>query len=197
MRRFLFVSHTVPALGAWGLDDLCGDGGRVDVLCRGVQATLFLSHDLRKDTEVYLAFTADPKLPTVIRLQGAHINRLNPDERSTAARIRNALRKRPEDPWWEEVDAGLHVAPFSLSEIAEHLDGTPVILDKDGDDLESIDLPEDPIFVLGDHQPLSEAETSLFPGAMRVSLGPVWYHGNHVASVVQYRLDRAVGGGLP
>ncbi len=93
MRRFLFVAHTTPPDGNWGLDDLPGSAGRVDVLCRAVQSTLFLSHDLRRDTDVYLAFTADPERPVCIRFEGARVQRLNPDERSTAARIRSALRE--------------------------------------------------------------------------------------------------------
>lgn len=189
-RRFLFVSHTVPPTGDWGLDDLAGGAGRVDVLCRAIQSTLFLSHDLRADTECILAFVADPNAPTAIRMEGGKVNRLNPDERSTAARIRNALRARHDDPWWEEAETGIHVAPFTLAELADELDGTPVVLHKDGTDLESADLPADPLFILGDHQPLSDDELAPFAGGERISLGPVWYHGNHVASVVQYTLDR-------
>ena len=95
-RTFLTVSHTVPTDGAWGLDDLAGGAGRVDVLCRNVQAALCWSHDLRPDTDVVLVF-ADPERPTAVRIQGGQVRLLNPDERSTASRIRNALRHRPED----------------------------------------------------------------------------------------------------
>lgn len=190
MRRFLFVSHTVPPTGDWGLDDLAGGAGRVDVLCRAIQSTLFLSHDLRPDTECILAFVADPASPTAIKFQGASINRLNPDERSTAARIRNALRARHDDPWWEEVEFGVHVAPFTLTELAADLDGTAVVLHKDGADIDAAQFPDAPLFVLGDHQPLSDEELAVFADAQQVSLGPVWYHGNHVASIVQFTLDR-------
>ena len=125
-RTFLTVSHTVPTDGAWGLDDLAGGAGRVDVLCRNVQAALCWSHDLRADTDIVLVF-ADPDRPTAVRIRGAHVRHLNPDERSTAARIRNALKARPEDAWWEDVEPGIQVAPFTLTETLEDLDGTVVV----------------------------------------------------------------------
>lgn len=186
MRHFIFVSHTVPVAADWNLNDLCGGAGRVDVLCRALQSTLFLSHDLRGDTTVTFVFLNGP--PTAVRFD-ATVNRLNPDERSTAARIQQALRGRPEDPWWEEIQQGVHVAPFTLQEVLEELQGTQVVLDKEGTHLEDTTLPNDPIFILGDHQPLTEAELAPAAGATRISLGPVWYHGNHVASVLQYKLD--------
>ncbi len=189
-RTFVFVSHTVPVDGAWGLDDLCGEAGRVDVMCRALQSTLFLSHDLRQDTHAVLFFATDPRKPTAIRFDGGKVNRLNPDERSTAARIRNALQARHEDPWWNRVEDGIEMAPFSLAELAAELDGTPIILHKDGVALEETTLPPNPVFVLGDHLPLTDDEMAPFAAAQRVSLGPVWYHGNHVASILHHRMDR-------
>lgn len=199
VRRFLFVSHTVPPTGDWPLDDLAGTAGRVDVLCRAVQSTLFLSHGLRGETEVLLAFVKDPDHPTAIRLRGADVKGLHPDERSIAGVLRAALQSRPRDPWWDDVRPGVSVAPFDLETIAADpaatdRGATPVVLHKDGAPLEEAALPAAPLFILGDHEPLTRDEESVFPGAARVSLGPVWYHGNHVASVLQYTLDRRGAG---
>lgn len=194
MRRFLFLSHTAPPDGAWGLDDLPGQAGRVDVLCRNVQAAFHVSHGLRDDVEVFLVFAADPARPTAIRLVGAHIQHLNPDERSTAARIQQALRARPEDPWWEEVQPGLHVAPFSLGQVLDDLEsgGIPVLLDPDGAPVEDAELPGEALFLLSDHVPFTAEEYRLLDdrGTRRVSLGDAWYHGNHAVAVVQWVLDR-------
>ena len=189
MRRFIFLSHTVPTSGEWNLNDLCGGAGRVDVLCRALQSTLFLSHNLRDDTEVIFVFQNGD--PTAIKFD-ATVNRLNPDERSTAARFQQALRARHDDPWWEEIQQGIHVAPFRLEDVLEELYGTIVVLDKDGEHLETATLPSDPIFILGDHQPLTEVELAPAGDTQRISLGPVWYHGNHVASVLQYKLDNGL-----
>lgn len=186
MRNFIFVSHTVPVDANWNLKDLCGTAGRVDVLCRALQSTLFLSHNLRKDTVVTFIFQNGPA--TAVQFD-ATVNRLNPDERSTAARILQALQARHDDPWWEEIQQGIKVAPYTLAEVLAEMEGIIVVLDKDGVHLEETTLPSDPIFLLGDHQPLTEEELAPAGDATRVSLGPIWYHGNHVASILQYKLD--------
>lgn len=59
MRRFLLRSHTIDPAGKWGLDDLCGDGGRVDVACRFLSSCLFLSHGVRDDVEAYIVVGPD------------------------------------------------------------------------------------------------------------------------------------------
>ncbi len=190
MRRFVFVSHTVPPNGLWTIDDLAGGAGRVDVLCRNVQAAMFLSHGLREDTDVYLVFQKETTEPVTVHFQGSQIKRLNPDERSTAARIRNALRARHQDLWWEDVEDGVKVAPFGLKRLLQELDGTPIVLHKDGTPLENAEFPSHPIFLLGDHQPLTDEELAVVPDAARISLGDQWYHGNHVTVIVQHHLDR-------
>lgn len=193
MRRFLFVSHAVPPRGDWPLDDLAGAAGRVDVLCRAVQSTLFLSHSLRADTELLLVFAADPATPAALRLYGATLRNLHPDERAIAGMLRTGLAARPADAWWHDVRPGLAAAPFDLAAVAAEArtaGAHAVVLHKDGAPLATTDLPLEPLFVLGDHEPLTDAELALFAGAPHVSLGPVWYHGNHVASVLQYTLDQ-------
>lgn len=185
MRRFVVVSHTVPTHGEWGLDDLAGAAGRVDVLCRAVGMALFTSHGIRDDTEVLLVF---PHGPSTIRIRGAQVQRLNPDERSTAARIRNALRQPRPDPWWEEVEPGIQVAPFGL---VDALGKASVLwLDRDGQDVLDAELPEG-TWVLSDHEPFSDQEQELLRvRATRISLGDAWYHGHHAIGVVQFLLDR-------
>lgn len=196
MRRFVIVSHTGKASGDWPLDDLCGAAGRVDVLCRALNSAFFVSHGIREDVEAVLVFV-DPARPTAVRFDGAHLNRLNPDERSLASRVQQALRARGEDPWWERPQDGLHVAPFTLQEVIDDLrgrapDAVPVLLDPKGEPLEAAVLPAEPVFFLSDHRPFNDAEHRLFEGlgARRVSLGDAWYHGNHVISCVHWCMDR-------
>jgi tRNA (pseudouridine54-N1)-methyltransferase len=196
MRRFATVSHTGRSDGAWRLDDLPGSAGRIDVLCRNLQSALFLSHGLRDDVEAFAVFvgaTAADRGRTV-RIQGGAIQRLNPDERSTAARLQQALQTAWTVPDWKEVQRGLSVAGFGLEGLLDDLAGrcTPVLLDPKGTPIEEWQAPKDPLFLLSDHTPFTPAEYALLDGrgVERVSLGPHWYHGNHAISVVQWWLDR-------
>ncbi len=194
MRRFLVISHTAPPDGQWDLNDLAGASGRADVLCRAVSTALFLSHGIRADTEILMVFAADATRPRALRIRGASIQRLSPDERSLAGRLRQALRAGAdlEDPWWEEVDAGLEVAPFTLDEVLSEIPDPVVLLEPDGEAIESADLPADAVYALSDHLPFSGVELAHLArrASMRVSLGPQWYHGHAVIAVVQQRLDR-------
>lgn len=190
MRRFVIVSHTVPPAGDWSLDDLAGGAGRVDVLCRNVQAALCWSHDLRADTEVVMVFAADPAMPRAVRIHGGQVRLLNPDERSTAARIRNALQHPCPDPWWEDVEPGIQVAPFTLAEALAELDGEPVVFHKDGNPLQAAAVPEEPVFLMGDHQPLTDEDLAVAPDAARFSFGGRWLHGNHIIAITQWLLDQ-------
>jgi tRNA (pseudouridine54-N1)-methyltransferase len=194
VRRFVTVSHTADASGGWHLNDLAGGAGRVDLLARNVQAALFLSHGLRPDVESYAVLAAAPARQRTVRIDGGKVQMLHPDERSTAARLQQALKEAWSVPDWKEVQRGLAVAGFGLEGLLEDLQGkgTLVLLDPEGTPLPDWAPPPDPIFLLSDHAPFAPREYALLDGlgAQRVSLGPHWYHGNHAIAVVNWWLDR-------
>ncbi|MES2155289.1 MAG: tRNA (pseudouridine(54)-N(1))-methyltransferase TrmY [bacterium] len=194
MRRFVTVSHTGESSGDWSLNELSAAAGRVDVLCRNMQAAFFLSHGLREDVESYAVFARSPVRQKTVRIEGAKIQMLNPDERSTAARLQQALKASWSVPDWKEVQRGLSVAAFGLEELLVDLKGkgTFVLLDPAGAAIDSWMPPADPILLLSDHVPFSAAEYRAIEaaGAQRVSLGPHWYHGNHAIAVAQWWMDR-------
>ncbi len=194
MRRFVTVSHTADSSGDWTLNDLAAKAGRVDLLCRNIQSAFFLSHGLREDVEFYAVFAASPVRQKTVRIRGSAIQMLHPDERSTAARLQQALVASWSVPDWKEVQNGLAVAGFGLEELLDDLKGkgTLVLLDPKGEAIESWTPPTEPIFLLSDHVPFTKAEYAHLDkvGAQRVSLGPHWYHGNHAMAIVQWHLDK-------
>ncbi len=139
-------------------------------------------------------FGASPLRAKTVRIEGAKIQMLNPDERSTAARLQQALKASWSVPDWKEVQRGLSVAAFGLEELLSDIKGkgTLVLLDPDGAAIETWKPPAEPTLVLSDHVPFSAAEYKALDaaGAQRVSLGPHWYHGNHAISVAQWHMDK-------
>jgi tRNA (pseudouridine54-N1)-methyltransferase len=112
VRRFLLIAHRVPVSGEFTLNDLAGGAGRMDEIARAVSTGFTLSNDLRRDTEVTVLFVAEPP-PAARRIDivGARVRYLNPDERSTAALLKNALvRSRGIDREFE-ASPGLRVGP--------------------------------------------------------------------------------------
>ena len=111
MRRFLILAHRVPTDGEFTLNDLAGGAGRLDEVARAVSTAFTLSNDLRRDTEVSILFVASPP-PKARRIDlfGAGLRFLNPDERSTAALLKNALVRSRDFPHPFESSPGLVVA---------------------------------------------------------------------------------------
>lgn len=112
MRRFLILAHRVPVSGEFTLNDLAGGAGRMDEIARAVSTAFTLSNDLRRDTEVTVLFVAEPS-PRArrITLTGTRLRYLNPDERSTAALLKNALTRAREYSREFESSPGLTIAP--------------------------------------------------------------------------------------
>src|SRR5512137_2111803 len=129
MRRFVVLSHKVPTSGEFSLNDLPGTGGRVDVLCRAVGASLFVSHGVRPDTEVTLLVQNSVQ----VRIAGDRVKRLNPDERSTAAILQLALRGAAPDE--AETTPGVIASPSTLPQVLDRLyqlEAHPIVLHEEG-----------------------------------------------------------------
>ncbi|MBN1857798.1 tRNA (pseudouridine(54)-N(1))-methyltransferase TrmY [Candidatus Bipolaricaulota bacterium] len=192
MRRFVILGHKAPVSPAFTLDDLPGSAGRIDVLCRAIGASLFLSHDLRRDVEVTLVLRDQVE----IRIVGSRVKRLNPDERSTAALLRKALARLAEieDGDGEEIEStpGIFVRPSGLSEVLDRVYQTgshPVMLHEHGDPIESMEFPEDTTFFLSDHEEFSEDDYERLDHLERVSLGRQPLHTSQCITITHYLMD--------
>jgi len=187
MRRFVVLGHKAPVEPGFTLNDLPGSAGRLDVLCRAIGAGFFLSHDLRRDVEMVLLLQNRIQL----RLVGDRLKHLNPDERSTAALIQRALERVEA----EEVEStpGFFVSEGSLPEVLDRLyqvGAHPLVLDEEGEPIESVGLPDDPAFFLSDHEDFAEHEAEVLADLPRVSLGRRPLHASQCITIVHYLLDR-------
>ncbi|KAL1519827.1 hypothetical protein AB1Y20_023333 [Prymnesium parvum] len=92
-RDLLVLCHGVPrrvAAGAVRLDEL--PHGRVDLMARCVCAALFYSHGVRKAARVALLL---PEWRRALRVDGAAVKGLRPDERTIGEALRRALLAAP------------------------------------------------------------------------------------------------------
>jgi tRNA (pseudouridine54-N1)-methyltransferase len=194
MRRFVIVGHKAATSADFKLDDMAGGAGRLDILLRCVNSVFFLSHGIRRDSEVYLVLEGEPSPPRTIRISGAEVRYLNPDERSTGSLIRNALLKAGDG----EVKAspGIYVSKRSFKEVIDDLSSKSqlVYLKEDGADVRGQAFGEDVTFVTSDHMDLtpSEEEEVLSHRPSVVTLGPLSYHADHCIIVMNNELDRRV-----
>ena len=190
MTSFAIVGHLARTDGVFSLNDLPGSGGRMDVLCRCVNASLFLSHDMRRDTDCYLILCGEPAAPKTIRFSGTAVRSLSPDERSAAALIKKAL-DLPVGSEFREAAPGISVRKGGLERlITEHVFA---VLDEKGGDIRTAEpLPD--AFILSDHLNITDDEESLIRHCPRYSVGPACLHADHTIIVVHNELDRRICG---
>ena len=186
MTSFAIMGHLARTDGVFSLNDLPGSGGRMDVLCRCVNASLFLSHDLRRDTDCYLILCGEPAAPKTVRFSGTAVRSLSPDERSAAALIKKAL-DLPVGSEFREAAPGISVRKGGLERlITEHVFA---VLDEKGADIRSAEMLPD-AFILSDHLNFTDDEESLIKHCPRYSVGPACLHADHTITVVHNELDR-------
>ena len=184
------VSHTVPLEGEFSLSDLPGGAGRLDVACRAANDAFLVSHGIRKEVALHLVVGDQ----ITISLWGLRLRRLNPDERSTGALFREALRAGRDLPVGEERPStpGITVRRIGLAGLLDDLrtaGSAPVVLDEGGDPLRTAPIPEQPAFILSDHQNFTPAEHALLAGLPRVSVGPRVLQGHQCITLVHNELD--------
>ncbi|MBO7351743.1 MAG: tRNA (pseudouridine(54)-N(1))-methyltransferase TrmY [Candidatus Methanomethylophilaceae archaeon] len=194
MRYFVITGHKAVTTGDFKLDDIAGGAGRLDILVRCVNSAFFLSHDLRKDVEIYLVLEGGDDAPKTVIFKGAELRYLNPDERSTASLIRNALLKKVQPGEEIRSSPGVYNTRMSFADVLEKLSkvGSFVYLKEDGVDCRDYEFPENPIFVLGDNQdPTAEEEEILQSYSPdKICIGPYSLHADHCMIIVQNEVDR-------
>lgn len=192
MTSFIVIGQKVGTDGKFSLNDLTGSTGRLDVLLRCVNSAFMLSNDIRRNVDLYLILMGEPDPPKALHFSGNELKYLNPDERSTAALVKNALMKKA-GPEWTKSTPGISVARKDLSDILEELEGRRLIyLKEEGASISKTSLKEDDVFVLGGKEDLSPEEEALirtWPEIQKISLGPRSLHADHCITAVLNRLD--------
>ncbi len=201
MRTFIVVGHKATTSPDFSLEDIPGTSGRLDILCRCINASFVLSHGIRKDVSVYLVLLGGEN-PKTIWLKGDALKHLNPDERTTAALLKKALAVEASTEWARSTP-GIFVRVGGLAELlAELKEKKLVYLREDGRDIRAFSdgTPKgDLAFLLGDHTGMTAEEESMIlqAGATVVSVGPTSLHADHCIVIANWALDTGIIGDMP
>ena len=186
---FILKASKAKTSNDFSLNDLPGDGGRMDIVARCVNSAFFLSHDLRRDTELIVVLEGDPNPPVCLRFVGKDLRYLSPDERCTGGLIKKALERVPEKEM--ESTPGIFVSRKNFQDVIGEIDSEVIYLHEDGEDIGTNEFNSEKIyFVLGDHTGLSEEDESLLKNAKRVSISPMVLHADHCIIIVHNVFDR-------
>ena len=183
-RNFVIIGHRAHTIADWKLDDLCGGAGRLDVLVRCVTAALWKSHGIRHDTDVWLILNGPPNPPVTVHLSGEKIRYLNPDERSTAALIRNGLIKFKKEEGHLETSPGITMERIGLSGILEKLPNS-VLLSENGKD----DMGGAKTFILGDDKDPTDEEMKMLRTLPKINLDKESLMSSACVTLIHHLLD--------
>ncbi|MEN6610603.1 MAG: tRNA (pseudouridine(54)-N(1))-methyltransferase TrmY [Methanoregulaceae archaeon] len=180
------VGHLARSDGNFTLNDMPGGAGRMDILCRCVNASLFLSHDMRRDIDCYLILLGPPCPPKTVLIKGSEVRYLNPDERSAGSLVKKALDLSCGDEFRESTK-GVYVRKGGLDRLlGEHPFS---VLDEAGSDIREAEvLPK--AVLLSDHQNFSEEEMAQIKNYPAYSVGPRSLHADHAITILLNEVDR-------
>ncbi len=193
-RRFAIIGHRAQSKGKLNLNDLAGSAGRLDVLLRAVNTSLFLSHGIRKDTQITLHLQGGPGQSRRVLFDGETLRGVRPDERAIAGHIAKTLKEPvPSIGQIIEINSGLSHSGGGIKQTIDEWKRHNVrifILDADGSKLDVQSINTDAVgFVLSDDMPFTNDETEIFDGLERVSLGETWLQGHACISIIHHQLD--------
>ncbi|MBX8636564.1 MAG: tRNA (pseudouridine(54)-N(1))-methyltransferase TrmY [Thermoplasmata archaeon] len=191
-RHYVVISHTVPADGDFSLNDLPGSGGRIDVIARCISSALLISNGIRRDASITICLSSGDR-PVSVSVFGSSVRYLNPDERSTAALIRNALVKASR---LEEgiSSPGVYFSHQSLEEVMHHISGgcNTYYLSELGEPVVTFKAPS--FMVLGDQKGVTAEEDALLARsqALKVSLSRLSLQSDQCITISNWIMDRVV-----
>lgn len=196
MRRFVVIGRTATASGDFSLEDLPSSSGRLDILLRCLRAALLISHGLRRDVVVYLLLEGGPLAPRVLRVDGAAVKFIRPDERALALLVKRALAT--DVPLGAQrftaLKPGLALANGGLDCVIADLGGAvPYVLEEGAPDFRDAGVTQaDKAFFIGDQLGFApETRAALANiGALPVSVGPTSLHSDDVVVLISNELDR-------
>jgi tRNA (pseudouridine54-N1)-methyltransferase len=197
VRRFIVLGQKTTASADFLIDDVPGTSGRLDILVRCVRAALLYSHGLRRDTIVYLVLLGGPLAPRTMRLDGAGVKFIRPDERSLATLVKKTLANRADEDaeGFVEVKPGIAIAKGGLDVVLADLgEVATFVLDEQGSDFRELEDRElrDAAFFVGDHLGFDDVTHDRLEaiGAHAIRVGPVSLHAEDVITLVVNELDR-------
>lgn len=195
MREFILLALKAKTSPEFSLENL-PEAGRMDLVCRVVSNSLWISNDIRRDSAVHIAMSGPKAPPKIISFYGKSLKGLEPDERTIAKSIKLALKEGLKLKLNEEkgVSPGIKVSKKAFETLVKEKAGTNrlIYLHPKGEDLRNFDFKENMVFVFGDHLGLPRKTEKLLDrlGAQKIKLGPKMLFASHCSVIVHNELDR-------
>jgi tRNA (pseudouridine54-N1)-methyltransferase len=163
------------------------DAGRLDIVHECIVASLFLSHGLRKNVVLHAVLNGPPNPPLHIEINGERLYDVRTELDTWQHILKKVISGKPHP--------GITVSKTSFEALlkAKAETASIYVLEEGGKDIAHATLPENAIFVLGDHVGLpKKAEAFALRYGEKISLGKQPYLAASCITIMNYLLDRQV-----
>ncbi|MBU1252665.1 MAG: hypothetical protein KJ905_00330 [Nanoarchaeota archaeon] len=194
MRTFIYFSNSAATSGkalSGGNVNLM-KAGRMDIVIHVIINAFFISHDIRDDLKLHLIFNGPPDPPRHIEIN------ITPEMSLSKKDIGTFLKKvlyKYREGGRHEVFPGCFIEKKSFLKVIDDFleEGKKIfVMDRKGASLRNVEISEDSVFVIGDHDGLPKKELKRLKnleGIHRVSVGPKMYFASQVATIINNELD--------
>ena len=174
-RRFIITSNTVDTSKPLSLNSLTGYG-RLDVICRCISSSFFLSNKFRKDVILVIYFNINGQ---ILEIDGSTVRGINPDERAIAGVVKKVFGGLSY--------SGIKFYKGNLTTLLSEYQ--PVILDQKGIQLRS-GLSKFQSFIIGDQIGYPSGNEEYFKDLEKISLGSIEYLSSQTINILNFILDQ-------
>ena len=163
------------------------DAGRLDIVHECIVASLFFSHGLRKNVVFHAVLNGPPNPPLHIEIDGAKLHDVRTDMGTWQSILKKVIAGKTHPgitPYKNSFEALLKAKAENAS---------IYVLEEGGKNIADTELPENCVFVLGDHVGLpKKTELFVLRYGEKISLGKQPYLAASCITILNYLLDRQI-----
>lgn len=196
MAEFIIRARSAP-VDASVFRQAAGGGLGVEYLADIVRSALFISQGHREDVKLHLVLEKSRDFSRVLTFSGESLGSLRDLHEGTlleaiaVALEAGAGMGRDQTT---ESSQGVIVRTQSFEHLVRDMAETRelYLLDKRGDDVRSLNLSDNMVFVMTDHTPMPKNtyKSMARQGVKQLSLGPVMLHAAQCITIIHNELDR-------
>jgi len=141
---------------------------------------MYISHQMRKDTRVFIVLNGPPNSPIILKIDST-IKNLGVDERSVASWIREQLKNPTDKRSFEQL----------MKDLSK--EGTIYLLKENAPNINNTKIDKNPIFVISDYKDLpKDQEDTVLQLGRPLSIGTISYLSSTCVSVIHWILDQHI-----
>jgi tRNA (pseudouridine54-N1)-methyltransferase len=200
MREFILLALKAITTPDFNIENLPSEG-RIDLVCRCISNSLFISNHMREDSVIHVCLNGAPAelSPKIISFYGKDLRGMEWDEKNIAIFIKKALDAGKNLKLGEEkqVESGLIVSKKAFETLIKEKSQEKkelFYLHEKGKDIRDIKFNNDKdyVFIFGDFIGIPTNTEKLLKrlGAERLSLSPIMLMASHCPILIHNELDR-------